>query len=519
MNASDPGESRVAILKQGKIEEIHLERTGRSLTGNIYRGTVTNIEGSLQAAFIDIGEDKNGFLHASDCMSPDGGFSKVLGSPGPSRKVPASSSSARPGRNGLPRMPIEKMLKKGQDVLVQVTKDGIGNKGPALTTYLSLPGRYLVLMPGLNRAGVSKKIENDAQRDELRKTLAKLDIPKNVGVIARTACVGHSAEEISRDLEFLDAIWQALLNRAKKAGKTALIYQESDLVIRTVRDLLPADTSRIHVDCPEILQRVKEFLKLVSPDLLSKAKLYDGEAPIFHSYGIEEELANLGRRKVRLPSGGSLVIEQTEALVAVDVNTAKYHGRKDQAGAILQTNLEAAVALAQQLRLRDIGGLIIIDFIDMNSSAHCRKVQKQLATALEGDRAKTFITPMSKLGIVEVSRQRTRLDLARSTFVRCPTCHGLGSIKNIRSQGLDLIREIKAAVSKGECSQIEAAFSSDVALNISNTYRAELVRLEDSYSVQIIVRADADVLPGQMKLLIKNASGTKQEEHCFEEID
>jgi len=518
MNVADPGEARVAILFDGKIDEVYLERSGRSLAGNIYRGSVTNVEPSLQAAFVDIGQERNGFLHASDCLPPDGGFAEVLGGRRRRGQRGRSKPSGGSGR-GRNRPPIEKMLKRGQDVLIQVTKDGIGSKGPALTTYLSLPGRYLVLMPGLARLGVSKKIEDEAHREELRQTLATLQPPKGLGFIARTASLGHPVEDLTRDMEFLVGLWQALLKRAREASSPALIYQESDLVIRTVRDFLPPDTESILVDSPEVFPRVTEFLELVCPEMLDRAAVYEGARPIFHEFGVEEELAKLGRRKVRLPAGGSLVIEQTEALVAVDINTGSYRGRRDQAGAILQTNLEAAREVAQQLRLRDIGGLIVIDFIDMDEPGHCRQVERELRAALERDRARIFVTPMSQLGVVEMSRQRTRPGLARATFVRCPTCAGVGAVKSAESLGLDLLREAKSAASRGDCAEIEAHFAPDVAVQVDNLYRAELVRLEESCSVKIMVAADPALAPGRMRVVARGESGVPVVERDYEEAE
>jgi ribonuclease E len=512
MNAADPGEARVAILCGGRIEEVYLERSGRSLAGNIYRGTVTNVEPSLQAAFVDIGHERNGFLHASDCVPPDGGFSELL-----AERRRRARGAAKRGHHG--HAPIENMLRKGQDVLVQVTKDGIGTKGPALTTYLSLPGRYLVLMPGLKRLGVSKKIEEESHREQLRAMLGELSPPKELGFIARTASVGHPLEDMRRDMEFLVGLWQALLKRAREATSPALIYQESDLVIRAARDFLPADTELIVADSEQVLERVREFLDLVCPEMLDRTALHQGPQPLFHEYGVEEELAKLGRRRVRLPAGGSLVIEQTEALVAIDVNTGSYRGRRDQAGAILQTNLEAAREVAQQLRLRDIGGLIIIDFIDMDSPAHCRQVEKELRDALERDRARIFVTPMSQLGVVEMSRQRTRPGLAVSTFMSCPTCHGTGTVKSAESLGLDLLREAKAAIGRGNCAEVEALFAPDIAVETENRYRADLVRLEESSGVRIIVSADPGLRPGQMRLVVRGESGSQVSERTYEEAD
>ena len=513
INVADPGEIRVALLAAGRLDEIYLERSGRTLTGNIYRGTVTNIEPSLQAAFLDIGAERNGFLHGSDCLAPDGGYGELLTGRRRARR------GTRPEGPDL-RPPIEQMLRKGQDLLVQVTKEGIGTKGPALTTFLSLPGRYLVLMPALAKLGVSKKIEDEAQREELRGKLAALKPPKGLGFIARTASVGHPLDDLARDLEFLVGLWKALGKRVRSAKAPALIYQESDLVIRAVRDFAPPEVEAIFIDSAEVFERVRSFLELVCPELLDRARLYQGPEPIFHHFGVEEELARLGRRRVRLGSGGTLVIEQTEALVAIDVNTGGYRGRRDQAAAILQTNLEAAREIAYQLRMRDIGGLVIIDFIDMDDYGHRRQVERELRAALARDRAKITVTAMSELGVVEMSRQRTRLGLDRATSERCPTCKGLGTVKSPASLGLELLRQIKAALSRGSPSGIEAQLAPRAALAVANQHRAELLRLEESGGVKIILSADEGLGPGELRLVLKSASGPQVTvERSSEEAD
>ena len=515
MNVADPGEVRVAILLAGRLDEIHLERAGRTLTGNIYRGTVTNVEPSLQAAFLDIGGERNGFLHASDCLPPHGGYDEILAG---RRRRAHRQARAEGAAEGHP--PIEKMLHKGQDLLIQVTKEGIGTKGPALTTYLSLPGRYLVLMPALAKLGVSKKIDDELQRDELRKTMAALRPPKDLGFIARTASVGHPAEDLARDMDFLVGLWKELAKRAHSAKAPALIYQESDLVIRAARDFVPNDTDSIVVDAPEVLERVRSFLELVGPELVGRVRLHQGPVPLFHHYGVEQELARLGRRRVKLPSGGSLVIEQTEALVAIDVNTGGYRGRtRDQAAAILATNREAAREVAYQIRMRDIGGLVIIDFIDMDDYGHRRQVERELRSALSRDRAKITVTPMSELGVVEMSRQRTRLGLDRSMYETCPACRGQGTVKSPESLGLDLLREVKAASSRGDCAQIEALFAPRVALAVTNLYRANLLRLEETGGLKIMIGADPALGPGQMRVVIKGGSGPRVVERSSEEAD
>jgi ribonuclease E len=515
LNVADPGEVRVAILMGGRLDEIYLERAGRTLTGNIYRGTVTNVEPSLQAAFVDIGTGRNGFLHASDCLPPSGGHEEILSS-----RRRRGRREAGPEAPAEGYLPIEKMLHKGQDVLVQVTKEGIGTKGPALTTYLSLPGRYLVLMPAMAKLGVSKKIEDELQREELRRTMAALKPPKGLGFIARTASVGHPADDLARDMDFLVGLWGALAKRAQSAKAPALIYQESDLVIRAVRDFVPNDTTSIVIDSPEAGERVRSFLELVCPELVGLVRLHEGPAPLFHQHGVEQELSRLGRRRVKLPSGGSLVIEQTEALVAIDVNTGGYRGReRDQAAAILRTNLEAAREIAYQVRMRDIGGLVIIDFIDMDEHGHCRQVERELRASLERDRAKITVVPMSELGVVEMSRQRTRLGLDRSMYETCPACRGLGTVRSPESLGLDLLREVKAACGRGDCTGIEALFSPPVALAVTNLYRGNLLRLEESTGVKIMVGADPAMGPGQMRVVLKGGWGTRVVERSSEEAE
>jgi ribonuclease E len=521
MNVADPGEVRVAILLGGRLDELYLERAGRTLTGNIYRGTITNVEPSLQAAFVDIGADRNGFLHASDCLPPHGGHEEALsGGGGGRRRRGRGRGEGQSDGHGEGHPPIEKMLHKGQDVLVQVTKEGIGSKGPALTTYLSLPGRYLVLMPALSKLGVSKKIEDEQQREELRRTMAALKPPKDLGFIARTASVGHPAEDLARDMDFLVGLWKALIKRAQTAKAPALIYQESDLVIRAVRDFIPNDTDDIIIDSPEAGERVRSFLELVCAELVDRVRLHQEPAPLFHRYGVEQELVRLGRRRVRLHSGGTLVIEQTEALVAIDVNTGGYRGReRDQAAAILRTNLEAAREIAYQIRMRDIGGLVIIDFIDMDDYGHRRQVERELRGALERDRAKITVTAMSDLGVIEMSRQRTRLGLDRSMYETCPSCHGLGTVRSPESLGLDLLREVKAACGRGDCTAFEALFAPQVALAVTNLYRANLLRLEESAGVKIMIGADPAMGPGQMRLVLRSGGGTKIVERTSEEAD
>lgn len=722
MNATDTGEIRVAILENGDLAEIFIERKSHvQQTGNIYKGKVVNVEPSLQAAFVDLGLERNGFLHASDCIPPDGGYTELLkggaklpatsetqqvtapaaapevisspdaeaaavpaaqseteattpttpadppaaaprpqgdrrrrrrrggrgrsgrgrapsGSapmvapapdssaepppdsstepeipeseaaaaefpsqtvpqtpdalpaettvatpdqapspdlgeasgddpgeaPEPAEDVPpaegglqtseaAANAEAQPGqeaatdagatvqtpaedgatsaREGGPqqrggdrrgrdrdrggrggngherRYLVQEMLRRGNEVLVQVAKEGMGQKGPALTTYLSLPGRYLVLMPAVQRLGVSKRIESEEQRRALKDILAKLNPPEGMGVIVRTAGMGRSQEELQRDFDFLLQKWEALKKKAQIARGPTLLFQEGDVITRVFRDVLTDDVSEIIVDDAVVMERAREFLREMSPGSESKIRLYPGAEPLFHKHGVERQLQQLFNRKVPLKGGGSIVIEQTEALVAIDVNTGRYREKHSQDETILATNLEAAREVARQLRLRDIGGLVMIDFIDMDHPEHRRRVEREFKAHLARDKARINVLPISQLGIVEMTRQRVRHSLRRALFDRCTHCGGLGQVKTPETIGLEVLRELREQIVDQTVTKVRVTLHSTSACAILNKFRRELIKLEDARGVSVEVVADDRVQASQFQVFTARAGG------------
>ena len=420
INVIDPAECRIAIMADGRLEELYVERaSSASHVANIYKGRVTNVEPSIQAAFIDFGIGKNGFLHISDLNSS---YFPVAGG----RKSAETVGHKRPRSQ---RPPIQRCLRRGSEVVVQVIKEGIGTKGPTLSTYLSIPGRYLVVMPGLNRLGVSRKIEDDQLRRKLRKTLSELNPPEDLGFIIRTAGMDQTKRALQRDLAYLVRLWNVIEKRIKTRKAPCPIYQESDLIIRTIRDVFSTDISRIVVDNETAAERAREFLRIASPRSLDRVMTHTDPIPLFHAYGIESEIEKIYRRQVPMPSGGSLIIDQTEAMVTIDVNSGTFRRHNDAEQTILQTNLEAAREIPRQLRLRDLGGLIVCDFIDMRDGAHARRVEKEFREGFRGDKARTKVLRMNNFALIAMTRQRMRPDLKGSMHQSCPTCNGTGQVK------------------------------------------------------------------------------------------
>ncbi|MHC4872501.1 MAG: Rne/Rng family ribonuclease, partial [Planctomycetota bacterium] len=434
MNVVDPEEIRVAITDAGgELEELYLERTGACFqAGNIYKGKVQNIEPSLQAAFIDIGGEKNAFLHVRDIIPPDGGYKGVL------KKRRGRKPAETEGN-----LSIENMLWKGQELLVQITRESIAHKGPSVTTYVSLPGRYLVLMPAVAKRGVSKKIRDPEERNLLRKALDELDPPKDQGFIIRTAGMGKGKKELKNDLSYLERLWGSIKKRTKKAKAPALIYEETDLVIRGVRDFMSDDINEVLIDNENEYKRTRDFLAITMPKLKRRARLYKGKDPLFVHYGVDRQIDRVFARKVELSSGGHIVIDQTEAMVAIDVNSGSFKNAENSRDMILKTNMDAAAMIARQLRLRDLGGLIMVDFIDMDAEKDRVKVEEFFKQELSRDRAKMTVLHISPLGVLEMTRQRIRKSLRASVFEQCPSCRGLGMTKSVESLGLDFIRMLR----------------------------------------------------------------------------
>ncbi|MBI2559932.1 MAG: Rne/Rng family ribonuclease [Planctomycetes bacterium] len=489
INVVEPEESRIAIVEDNVLEELYVERTSKGqIVGNIYKGKVINVEPSIEAAFVDIGLKRNGFLHVSDVMPNIGKTTNRR------RRVVTRKKS--PGGNGR----IQSYLRPGQEVLVQVTKVGIGDKGPTLTTYISLPGRYLVLMPESDHYGISKKIDEEEERKRLKKIIADLHPPKNMGLIVRTAGADQTKKELSKDFHYLSKLWKATLNRSGKVNAPAVIYQESELVIRTIRDIFTADIDEITVDSPVVYEKAKDFLHLIMPKCEKRVKLYEGSEPLFHKNNIEVEIEKINVKKVPLLCGGSIVIEQTEALVAVDVNSGKYREEKDPEETAFKTNLEASEEIVRQIRLRDLGGVIIIDFIDMREESHNHAVEKVLFDALKRDRARTKVLKMSKFGIIEMTRQRVRASLKDVLYEPCKYCWGTGFLKTAESVSLNVIRKIKAVINYPEINKIEVVTCPEVAFLLQNQKRKRLAELESAFNKEIIITQQDDYNAGDAEV-------------------
>ncbi len=479
INTVQREECRIAIVCNRRLEEIYLERAAaENHVFNIYKGVVTNVEPSIQAAFIDFGQGKNGFLHISDLHPeyfPDGaGQTENVG-----HKLPRRS-----------RPPIQRCLRRGQEMIVQVTKEGIGTKGPTLTTYLSIPGRFIVMMPGMRRLGVSRRIEDEDSRGRLRDVLAELDLPEGMGFIARTAAQGRTKRELQSDLSYLLRLWKAVEKRRETLPAPAELYRESDLVIRTIRDVFTSDIERIIVDDPEVAARAREFLSIFSPHAEDIVTIYSDPEPIFHKYGIEAELERLHSRHVPLKSGGSLVIDQTEALVAIDVNSGRFRTESDAESTAYMINVEAADEIARQLRLRDLGGVVVCDFIDMRMESHRREVERRLIRNLKEHKERAKVLRMSAFGMIELTRQRQRASLQRSVYQDCPHCRGTGLVKTAESVTLDVMRLLQLAMTREHIAVIEVAVSPDVAYLLQNRKRRLISDLETKYRRTIIVRSD-----------------------------
>ncbi|MGE3181292.1 MAG: ribonuclease E/G, partial [Phycisphaerae bacterium] len=451
INVVPRDECRIGVLSEGKLEEIFIERaSSENYVGNIYKGIVTNVEPSIQAAFIDFGIGKNGFLHISD-LHPEyfgnGNKRENVGRKTPRRRRP----------------PIQECLKKGQEVIVQITKEGIGTKGPTLTTYLSIPGRFVVMMPGMEQLGVSRKIEDEDLRRKVRQKLGELELVPNIGFIGRTAALGQSTEELQADVNYLARLWKAVEKRRKQNRAPAELYREADLVIRTIRDAFTSNITSIVVDDPDVAARAEEFLSIFSPDAAELVTVYKNQEPIFHHFGIEDELERLHSRHVPLASGGSLVIDQTEALVAIDVNSGKFRTEDDAELTAFKMNMEAADEIPRQLRLRDLGGVVICDFIDMRDPGHRREIERRLVRNLKAHKERAKILRMSSFGIIEMTRQRQRASLTRNVYQECTYCRGTGLVKSAESVALDVMRLIQLSVTKDAVTRVEAIVSLEVA--------------------------------------------------------
>ncbi|MBM4286684.1 MAG: Rne/Rng family ribonuclease [Deltaproteobacteria bacterium] len=479
INASDPEEFRVAIVEDGRLEEFALEVASREqLKGNIYKGVISNIEPSLQAAFIHYGSERQGFLPISEIH--------------PEYFQQEAPSSGRPR--------IQEVLRKGQEVLVQVIKEEIASKGAYLTTYISLPGRFLVLLPGQDQVGISRKIEEEARRQELKEIIKEFKLPQGVGLIVRTASATAKKKDLQKDYQYLYNIWEEIKKNAGQSPAPSLIYKELDLVIRTIRDYYISEINEILIDDTDTFNQIKGFFKAFSPKHTKALKLYKEKRPIFSKYQIEEQLERLYDNHVPLKSGGGIVINATEALVAIDVNSGRCISPKDIEFTAFKTNLEAAQEIARQLRLRDLGGLIVIDFIDMKDRKHRKEVERELKAALKKEKARVTLGQISKFGLLELSRQRLRSGVATSLYVSCPHCQGRGVIKSAEASGLSLLRRICHEAAKNEIQEVRACLSQDVTNYLLNKKRKELVSLEEKFNLRLFIEAQPGLTGADSKV-------------------
>jgi ribonuclease E len=516
INVSQPEECRIAIVEDSLLEELYVERTGQdNYVGNIYKGVVVNLEPSIQAAFVDFGVGRNGFLHISD-IEPQyfrqGGFdpSQPIEPAGPRRGGNGDSprrGRPRPGARPRVKPPIQDILRRGDEVLVQVIKEGIGTKGPTLSTYISIPGRYLVLMPALGRVGVSRKIEDEDVRRRLRDIMLDLNPPKGLGFIVRTAGSDRTRKELSRDLAYLLRLWKVIVRRMKKLAAPVDIYEESDMIIRTIRDIFTSDVDAIYIDEKSSYERAKEFLQLVMPRYVNRLHLYEGKEPLFHKYHMDEEIAKIHRRTVPLRGGGSIVIDQTEALVAIDVNSGSFRAEDSAEETAFQMNLLAAKEIARQIRLRDLGGVIVNDFIDMRKERHRRGVERALRDAVRRDRARTKILRTSPFGLVEMTRQRVRPSLKRSVYRECPGCAGSGMVKTAESMAIEVVRLLIVAMQRPDIAEITVTVAEEVAHYLNNRKRKEMTRLEDDNSKSLQIVGLHGVAPEHLEFVCRDADG------------
>ena len=466
INATQAEELRVALVDGQKLYDFDIEHPSQEQKkSNIYKGIITRIEPSLEAAFVNYGADKHGFLPLKE-VSPTAVYSDDL---------------------TLSRAKIKELLKEGQEVIVQIEKEERGNKGAALTTYISLAGTYLVLMPNNPKAGgISRRIEGET-RNELRDAMDGLTVPENMGLIVRTAGCGKSTEELQWDLNYLLQLWEAIDRSSKEQSKPFLIFQESNVIIRALRDHLRADIDEILIDKESSFKLVSSFLKQVMPHYLSKAKLYSDSVPLFNRYQIESQIETAYSRTVELPSGGELVIDHTEALTSIDINSARATKGHDIEETALNTNLEAADEIARQLRLRDLGGLFVIDFIDMLANKNQRAVENRIRDALKIDRARVQTSRISRFGLLEMSRQRLRPSLGDTTQLTCPRCNGQGEIRNVESVALSVLRILEEEAMKSGTDKVIAHLPIECATFLLNEKRPSIDQIESRLKVHIIV--------------------------------
>jgi len=460
-----PLETRIAFIEEKRLTELLIDRhESRSVVGNVYKGRVDSIVPGIQAAFIDIGFEKNGFLYVSDIAGAEGTGDFVF-----------EEGTAKPkerSRRGKPPA-IESLLKKNQHIMVQVSKDTLGTKGVRLTNYVTLPGRYIVLMPTVKHLGISRKIGSDRERERLRKTLQSIR-PPGVGMILRTAGEGKKKVDFQDDIKYLSKVWSDVKEKMEKMKGPSLLHGDLSSILRIVRDMFTKDVEKLTIDNAQEHKRIMEFLNTFAPNLKKRVKLYTGKRPIFDKFNLEKEIEKALHRRVFLKSGGHICIDQTEALVAIDVNTGRFTGSKHLEDTVLKTNLDAAEEIARQVRLRDLGGIIVIDFIDMQYEKNRKELIRKLQECLKTDRAKTTISEVSELGMIEMTRKRVKHNLVKALSQPCPYCEGSGMVRSVTTMTFDTIRKLHSLFCKSKEKGIILQLHPDVARRL-RTENKELV--------------------------------------------
>jgi ribonuclease E len=475
INAVDPEEVRLAIVKDNRLEEFHIESAAHEiLHSSIYKGVITRVEPSLQAVFIDFGAERHGFLQKQEIHSDY------------YQNAPNNGKS------------IQNLVKRGQELMVQVTKDPIMKKGAMLTTFISLPGRYAVLMPGSNNRGISRKIEDEGERKRLKEIVDNLNLPDGFGIIIRTAGMGCTKTKLSKDVQYLLRLWKNITAKAIKAEAPAALYKDRNLAVRSIRDHFTPDIKEILIDDASVHQEVKNFVHIIAPKQTGIVKRHKSDKPIFTRFQLEDQIATIFNNRVKLKSGGSIVLERTEALVAIDVNSGKGTQKKNIEETAVMTNLEAAEEVARQLRIRDLGGLIVVDFIDMREQKNRSQVEKRLRAEMKQDRARVKLGKISKFGLLELSRQRLRPSIDFGSMETCSHCGGKGQIPSVNRWGSTFLRKLKLHTLKTDVQHVNAQLPPPVADYLLNRKRRELSDLESKRAVGITIVADNDLVPGQM---------------------
>ena len=478
INAEEPEECRIALIEDGRVESFHVTTVVHEQTkGNIYKGRVTAIEPNLQVAFIDIGTGKNGFLP----------FSEIH---------PEYYTCEKSAQKHWKELNIQDVIKKGQEILVQVIKEASGSKGASVTTYLSLPGRFLVLMPGSDSHGISRKIENEEERTKLRTMMNSFNISEGIGYIIRTASKDITKTALNKDLRYLLRLWNETKKRGQTAMPPALIYKDQDIIAKVLRDYYSPDIQEILVDTQETQKQVEDFLKLLpSKQRKTAVRQHQGSRPIFNQYGVEEQIEQIYQPVVKLPSGGSIVINPTEALVAIDVNSGRTAKDKNFAETIFLANSEAAIELARQLRLRDLGGLIVVDFIDMRNSRHIREVEKLVKASMKRDRAKVDISRISRFGLLQISRQKLGRPVQMGSYHVCEYCQGRGVTRSVETQSLSYLRRIQTGLAHKSVVGVTCRFPIKVSQYLLNNKREELHEMEIKYGSVVRIEPAPEMTP------------------------